>query len=324
MLIGLLIFICSILITYLLISISPLIGTIDKPNERRQNKVPVPSAGGLAILLTWYSGLVYIYFFRSIDTHLFYGLLSGLILVVIGLLDDIFEIKPVWRLIAQAVSTILGLYFIGGLSVLDFGFFVITNQWVLSIFAFIGIMWVINLFNFLDGIDGYAGMEIVFFVFFLYFFAGASYSLLLAAATAGFLVWNWPKAKIFMGDVGSTTIGFTIGLLMIHYQNTSQINLFVSLIAFALFWFDATYTLFKRWRNKEKLTLAHKKHVYQRMVQSGFSHQKTLLIGIGINMILLVLALGAYKKPEFMLLFFIGAVLLMYILARWVNKRKAF
>lgn len=307
-----------------MIKIAPLLGNLDRPNGRRQSNVSVPTAGGIAIAITWYIGIFYLLFIGSINSALVKALLSGLILVIIGLLDDIFELKPIIRIIAQMISVGLALFFLGGLNSLNFGFAESQLSILWSPLAFLGILWMINLYNFMDGIDGFAAMETVFISLFFFLFAGASYNLLLLAAALGFLIWNWPKAKIYMGDTGSTLIGFTIGVLLVRYQNTGQMNLFVGLIPLSIFWFDASFTLFRRWRNKEKLSEAHKKHAYQRLVQSGFSHQKVVLWSVVVNGILFVLAWGAYTWPKLVMLFFVFALGLLYGITRWIDGRKAF
>lgn len=324
MLKGLVVFIFSIFFTYILIRLAPKLGTIDLPNSRRLNKSPVPSAGGLAILLTWYSGLIYIHFFGHIDTNLFWALISGLLLAVVGFMDDIFGLKPGIRILAQIISTFSALYFLGGLTHLDLGFTIIKSKWILTAISFIGIIWCINLYNFMDGMDGYAGLEIVFMMFFLNLFTGASYNLLLLAATAGFLVWNWPPAKIYMGDTGSTVLGFTIGVLLVRYQNTDQLNLISGLIPFALFWFDATITLLRRVKRKENITEAHKKHAYERLIQSGLSHKRILLIGLVINSLLFALAYLAIEYKAYVLGFFLLAVILLFIYTKWADSRYPF
>jgi UDP-N-acetylmuramyl pentapeptide phosphotransferase/UDP-N-acetylglucosamine-1-phosphate transferase len=143
-------------------------------------------------------------------------------------------------LIIQFVFTTLALIFLGGFSSIDLGFTVISAPIILNICAVIGIIWLTNLFNFLDGIDGYISVEILFICISVFILFGIRTPLFLAAATLGFLIWNWQPAKIFMGDVGSTLLGFTIGVFAIYYQNTNQSSVITWLMLTSLFWFDAT------------------------------------------------------------------------------------
>lgn len=127
-----------------------------------------------------------------------------------------------------------------------------------------------------------------------------------------------------MGDIGSTLLGFTIAVLFIYYENTSQFSLIDSLTLSSVFWFDATFTLAKRAINKEKITKPHKKHAYQRAVQSGFSHQTTTLIALLINLSLFGLVYVG-KLFEINSLIILGiALVLLYIIYQLVGKRKSF
>jgi len=120
--------------------------------------------------------------------------------------------------------------------------------------------------------------------------------LVLVFAILGFLVWNWPKAKIFMGDIGSTQLGYILIILGIYFNNYIKINFIGWLILTSLFWVDASLTLYRRWRNKEKLSQAHKKHYYQRIVQYGFTHKKTVVGSIVINLFFIVLVYMSEKE----------------------------
>ncbi|HAF30227.1 MAG TPA: glycosyl transferase, partial [Bacteroidales bacterium] len=179
---------------------------VDIPNERSSHTISTPRGGGIAIVLVWMAGLSYLFVKGEIETNLFLALSSGMVLFVISLIDDVIDLKPAIRMAAQSVSVATALYFIGGVQSIDFGFFVFNHVWINTFLAFIGLIWFINLFNFLDGIDGYASAETIlislaFFALFTDYFL-----LILVFSTLGFLVWNWQSAKIFMGDVGSTVL----------------------------------------------------------------------------------------------------------------------
>ena len=296
---------------------------IDVPNQRSSHTKPTPRGGGLAIVIAWYIGIIFLFWQKQISTDLFYALIPGIILVIVGLIDDIYDLKPIIRITAQFFSAGLALYFIGGATIIDFGFVKIESTWLLTPLAFLGIIWFINLFNFLDGIDGYAGMEAVFISLALYFFTSQNYYLILVAAILGFLIWNWQPAKIFMGDVGSTLLGFNFGILVIYEQNIDSVSIIVFLIISSLFWFDATLTLLRRFKNKEKLTEAHKKHAYQRVVQYGFSHQKTVLLAIVVNIALFVLAYFSFTS-KFALAFLSVTLVILYLIIKIVDKKKPF
>jgi len=294
------IFLLSLLLTFFVRILAIKRSVLDIPNERSSHTIPTPRGGGLAIVIVWYSGILFLFWQKQISTDLFYGLISGIVLVIVGLLDDIYDLK-----------------------IIDFGFVKIESVWILTPLAFLGIIWFINLFNFLDGIDGYAGMEAIFISLALYFFTLQNYYLILVAATLGFLIWNWQPAKIFMGDVGSTLLGFNFAVFAIYEQNTASFSIIVFLIISSLFWFDATLTLIRRFRNKEKLAQAHKKHAYQRIVQYGFSHKKTVLMAILVNIVLFVFAYFSFTS-KFALAFLSIALVILYLIIKIVDKKKHF
>jgi len=321
--IFILIFLASFLLTFLVKNLAKK-SLVDIPNERSSHTIPTPRGGGLAIALTWFAGITYLNFNGNIPHNLYYALITGSIISAISFIDDIYNLKSSPRFITQCVAAIIALYFIGGFQKIDLGFSVIENTYLLNTLAFFGIVWFINLFNFIDGIDGYAASETIFVSLALFFFIGDSLVLILAMAVLGFLPWNWDKAKIFMGDIGSTLLGFTLCVLAIYYHNTRQFSIINSLILTSLFWFDATYTLYKRLRNKEKLDQAHKKHAYQRIVQFGFSHQKTVLIAMLINLVLFILVFALQMKKEFITFGLGFDILLIYLLYKYIDFKKPF
>ena len=182
------------------------------------------------------------------------------------------------------------------------------------------IVWFINLYNFLDGIDGYAGSEMLFLSIAGFILFGDSLFVVLGVSVFGFLLWNWHKAKIFMGDVGSTLFGYNVAIFTIYYSNQESTNFWIWIILFGVFWFDATLTLFRRFRNREKLSQAHKKHAYQRLVQSGFSHSAVVIFSIFLNLILFVLV---YVISNVLLAFFMSIVIL-YLSIKLIDKKKGF
>jgi len=297
---------------------------VDVPNDRSSHTIPTPRGGGIAIVICWFLGLFYFYFTDKIDQHLFLALLSGLPLAIIGILDDIRNLKPGLRFLVQVLSAGLALFFLSGLQLLDFGFITIEYQWLLMPIALVAILWAINLFNFLDGTDGYISTEVIFICLAYFILFQNNISLILAFSVMGFLIWNWPKAKIFMGDVGSTLLGFNIAILAIYFQNEMKVSIVISLILTSVFWFDATITLLRRIKNKEKLNQAHRKHAFQRIVQAGFSHQKTVLWAFVLNVFGLGLALLAAGFTKWSLLFLLIDLILLLIVLRYIDRKKAF
>jgi Fuc2NAc and GlcNAc transferase len=296
---------------------------LEEVNERSSHTVPTPHGGGIAIVITWFVGIGYLYFNNQIESDLFFALLMGIIISVVSYFDDIYDLSPKVRLLAQGVVAFGGLYFIGGFDSLNLFVFNIDNQIITNVFAFLLIVWFINLYNFLDGINGYAGSEAIFLsIAGLLIFGGAHFGVL-AVAVLGFLYWNWNKAKIFMGDVGSTLLGYNVAIFTLYYANQEPLNLWIWITLFGLFWFDATLTLLRRKLNGEKLSQAHKKHAYQRLNQSGWSHYKVTNWSIGVNMILFMIV---YVGMQFDMVFvaFAISLTLLYSIMKFIDRKKAF
>ena len=289
-------------------------------NDRSSHTVPTPYGGGIAIAVTWFLGLSYLFYTNDIDTNLFYVLLVGFIISIVSFFDDIYELSAKIRLLAQSLVAIGGLISIGGLNSIDFGVFTISNSIITNIFAFLLIIWFINLYNFLDGINGYAGSEALFLSLAGLILFGGSHFIVLAVAVLGFLYWNWNKAKIFMGDVGSTLLGYNIAIFTLYYANQEATNLWIWIVLFGVFWFDATLTLIRRKFNGEKLSQAHKKHAYQRLTQAGWSHYKVTNYSIIINLILFLLV---YFISNIFVVFLI-TIMLLYSIVKYIDKKKEF
>ena len=321
--IYLLLLVGSLGLTYVIKQIAIKKSLLAIPNERSSHTLPTPHGGGIAIVVTWFLGLIYFFTCKEINIQLFLALMVGSVLSLVSFLDDLYELSPKKRLLIQAFVSMIGLYLLGGLSKIDLGFFVIENQIITNALAFVGIIWFINLYNFLDGIDGYAGSEAIFLSCAAWLFFGENYFLVLVVSVLGFLVWNWHKAKIFMGDVGSTLLGYNVAIFAIYSQNNGT-SILIWLILFGLFWFDATLTLVRRYRNGEKLSCAHKKHAYQRLTQSGWSHDKVVLFSIGINIVLFILGYIAFLFHGLAIVCFIVTMALLYGVIKWVDTKKRF
>jgi len=289
-------------------------------NERSSHTVPTPHGGGIAVSFTWFTGLFYLYFRGEVESNLFYALLLGVAISIVSFFDDLYELSAKIRLVIQALVSIGGLYFLGGFDSLSVGIFDITNPILTNIFAFFMMVWFINLYNFLDGIDGYAGSEAIFLGVAGFLVFGGSHFLVLVVAVLGFLVWNWNKARIFMGDVGSTLLGYNIAVFTIYYSNQETNNFWVWIILFGVFWFDATLTLIQRKLDGEKLSQAHRKHAYQRLTQAGWSHSKVTLCSLGLNGVIFIFV---YFIPSVAVSFMLSLVLL-FCAYKFVDSKKKF
>ena len=194
---------------------------------------------------------------------------------------------------------------------MDIGFTTVQLGWAGSVVAAVGIVWLINLYNFMDGIDGIAGTEAISVALsagILLFWTGSQelawVCIILALAVGGFLVWNWPPARIFMGDVGSGFLGYVFAVLAIVSEKSFSVPLIIWLMLLGVFVTDATITLFKRLARGEKLSQPHRTHVYQLAVQAGYSHKQVTLVVLFINIMLGIAAAGAVQYRVFVREFF--------------------
>jgi len=318
--IYLVLFVFSFVLTYFIKNYAIKKSLVAHVNERSSHTTPTPHGGGIAVALTWFIGLVYLFVHKEIESDFFYALMGGVFLSVVSYFDDLYELSAKLRLFVQAFVALWALYFLGGLKEFDLLFFSFENQIFTNIFAFFLIVWFINLYNFLDGIDGYAGSEALFLALAGWLLFGGGHFLVLAVSVAGFLWWNWHKAKIFMGDVGSTLLGYNVALFSIYYANENPVNLWIWIVLFGLFWFDATLTLYRRYKNGEQLSKPHKKHAYQRLTQSGYSHSQVVLASVFVNLVLLILVLLVKNIP----LLVVGSFVLLYSVIKFVDSKKEF
>ena len=312
-------FILSIILTYTIRAIANKKELLDHPNERSSHTVPTPKGGGLAIVLIFYSTLSYLFFQNEISSPLFFALLSGIPIVIVSFIDDIYPVPAKIRFTIQLISAVMALFFLNGVDNMNFSLFSLQGEWV-NVLAIIGIVWLTNLYNFLDGIDGYAGGEAFFVGLASFILFGNDLALILAVAVAGFLMFNWHKASIFMGDVGSAPLGFIFAIFILN--DASTLNFLPWLMLLSLFWFDATLTLIRRAKQKERLSQAHKKHAYQRLNQAGYRHDKVVLFATVVNIFIFIVL---YLTPSnFMLYLFILLLMVLYGLTRIIDAKKAF
>lgn len=308
-------FFLSVMLTYAIKAYATKKAILDIPNERSSHSRPTPRGGGLAIVIVFFIGLLY--FKESTDSKLFYALLCATPIAFISLLDDIFTLSSKIRFFIQSVFAGIALYFLGGVSSIDFILFEIHGWWI-NVIAFLSIVWLTNLYNFLDGIDGYAASEAVMVGLGIFLFFHNPLGLVIVAASLGFLLFNWHQASIFMGDIGSTTLGFIFAIFV--FYDTSHGSIYVWLVLLSLFWFDATLTLIRRYRNGESITQAHKKHAYQRLTQSGWSHDKVVWFALGFNLIFFVLLYFV----ENVLMVFIINIITLYTIVKLIDSKKSF
>lgn len=306
--------------SFLLIKKATPLKLLDIPNNRSLHTQPTPSGGGLAILFGWLLALGMFWLFGSIDKQLLLALLLGIPIALISIIDDIRRVSPLLRLLVHFSSVIGALYILDGVRPFAEIAVSFNYQFISYPVAVIGIVWFINLYNFMDGIDGLASFEAVLISIVLFIFTGDPLLWIFISSIAGFLYWNWPRAKIFLGDVGSTQLGYVLVILGVYYHNTFDFSILNWVMISSPFWFDATYTLLRRMRNGEKLSEPHRKHLYQRLVRAGFSHLQVNLFALIINVLILLLILLYREYPILKIPVFCFVIALFFIISYIVEK----
>jgi Fuc2NAc and GlcNAc transferase len=272
-------------------------GVLDHPNVRSSHAVATPRGGGLSIVVTVSVALTVLTLAGAIAPELLWALLGGGGAVAsVGFADDHRPV-PAWiRLIVHVGAAVWAVAWLGGPTTLVLNHHVVHLGLIGLVLAVAGVTWVLNLFNFMDGIDGIAASEAVFVstaALPLMALCGVSGEvsaacLMIAAACLGFLLWNWPPASIFMGDVGSGYVGFVIGVLALAAARQSPAAVWVWLILGGVFFVDATVTLARRLARRERVYEAHRSHAYQWLARRWGSHRRVTVAVAMVNVIWLL------------------------------------
>lgn len=271
---------------------------LDNPNPRSMHKIPTPRGGGIGIYIAFHMGIIIYWIITDTFSDKNYYILIGSFLVAsIGLLDDLFHIRRRIRILVHFISAIIAYFWLSSefkTWLIENGFPNFLHPWIQFLWI-LGLVYSINLFNFMDGINGLAGMETVFvagsFAIFLsdvYYLEYRSLQIgLLAFAALGFLIWNFPKAVVFLGDCGSGFLGyilFAVGSWMV-FNNCIQLVSF--LLITLVFWMDATLTILFRLIHRENIFEPHTKHLYQVLAIKWKSHAWVTILYSLINVLFL-------------------------------------
>jgi Fuc2NAc and GlcNAc transferase len=283
-------------------------GVLDVPNARSSHGVPTPRGGGVAIVLVTTAGLIVLAVREMVRPDLLWAVGGGgLAVALVGFADDRRSLSVVTRLAVHFAAALWALAWLGGLPPLRVGDHLVSLGWAGYLPGALGIVWAVNLFNFMDGIDGLAASEAIFVVV-----CGVPLSLpiarssgvvpealVFAAACGGFLLWNWSPARIFLGDVGSGYLGYVIVVLAVALTRDNPAALWVWLILGGAFFVDATVTLVRRGLRNERVHEAHRSHAYQWLARRWNSHARVTLAVLCVNLLwLLPCAVWASRSPH--------------------------
>lgn len=302
-------FVITYVVLLLLLKTSLRSIALDQPNHRSLHTQVIPRTGGLAVMAGFIAS--------SALMHAWFWIIPLLPLLAISLLDDIVSVSVHWRFLVQLVVSTA------------FVVFTLPNVplwgWVLII---LGMVWMINLYNFMDGSDGLAGgMAALGFgsyaaAAWLAKDAGVAFLCgSLVAASIAFLRFNFHPARIFLGDSGSIPLGFLAGAIGLHGWEKDLWPAWFPLLVFAPFILDASITLLRRLLRGERVWQAHRHHYYQRLVQMGWSHSRTALVEYSLMLATGSCAVFMLEAPELVLGMLCMWAALFFCLIYWVDKR---
>jgi Fuc2NAc and GlcNAc transferase len=266
---------------------------LDVPNARSSHAVVTPRGGGLAIALTMLGALAMLGAIGALPREPVWALLGGGALVtLIGFTDDCRNVAPHWRLVAHFASAACVLIWLDVMPALSIFGFMLEPRWLAYGLAALYLVWLLNLTNFMDGIDGLAGVEAISvcaggaLIYLLMVPGGTGWlePVMLASATLGFLIWNLPPAKIFMGDAGSGFVGLMLAALSLKAGSVAPTLFWSWVILLGVFVVDATITLLRRVARGEKFYRPHRSHAYQHAAQRFGAHGPVTLIIAAINL----------------------------------------
>ena len=264
---------------------------VDQPNRRSLHDRPISRAGGIAIIAGFVAALGFAMVMGASGQGYGWVFVGALLVCGVSVLDDMRGgVSPALRIVFHLGAA--GCVVLAGLSaewitlpggVLDVG--TVAGK----VFTVLFVVWVINLYNFMDGMDGFAGgMATIGFTTLTIFFAERGSMMLVvvgaaaAAASLGFLLFNFPPAKIFMGDLGSTFLGYLSAVVMLRAERSGLVPLWISVLVFSPFIVDATFTIVRRLVAGERPWRPHLEHCYQRLVRLGWGHRKTVVCEYGL------------------------------------------
>ena len=276
---------------------------IDEPGPRRSHATGIARGGGLAVGLA----VVIVAGFRDPAAPLALPFLVGaMVIVLLGWCDDHRPLPVGWRLAIQLFAAVGIVAWLGPVESIHVAATPVKLVWVWTPLAVIALMWLMNLFNFMDGSDGLASAQaVISCALFCAAFAfqgeygSSGIAGIVAGATAGFLFWNWPPARIFLGDSGSLLLGWCVGSLALFGTLNGRLSIWLAFVIVSPFVVDATATLCWRLIRGERWYTPHQEHAYQYLIRAGLSHRSVLLAWILLNAVLVVPATALVLwKPQ--------------------------
>lgn len=291
----------------------------DVPNERSLHSAPIPRIGGVGLI----AGVLFAWLFQF-DLLVWWLLAPLLMLFAVSLLDDAHNLPVRWRLLSHLLAA----------SAVVWGSGLLSQNFLIGLPVLFLVVWMTNLYNFMDGSDGLAG-GMAFFGFAAYGVAAwaggqqdwALLNFSVSAAALAFLMLNFHPAKVFMGDAGSISLGFMSAAMGLWGWRSGLWPFWFPPLVFAPFVLDASVTLLKRGMRGEKVWQAHREHYYQRLIQMGFGHRNTALVEYGLMLAVAMSGVGLLYAADWVWLVILAwgmffAALMLWLDRRWASSQK--
>ncbi len=293
--------------TALYLRVARRLGIVATPNQRTLHAGIVPRGGGVVVALTFLAGVTFLFALGELPGRWFLALAGGgLVITAVGFIDDVADLSMRARVVAHLIVALWAAAWLGRDLSVEVGTAHIEMGWLGYAFAAAAVVCMVNLFNFMDGIDGIEASGVLWFssgaLAILEWRGGSALSApiaLLGVASAGFLLFNWPPARLFLGDAGSGFYGYAFSVLILVTMTTGEISLWTWIILLAYFLGDTTTTLVIRMWTVPRFYSTHRSHAYQNLARLWQNHRRMTLIVLAIDLVwLLPLAAASVKWPH--------------------------
>ncbi|MFB9860430.1 glycosyltransferase family 4 protein [Salinicoccus siamensis] len=276
-------FLISLILTPLFIWVSRKFGFVDYPNNRKVHRTPIPYLGGVVILISFIIGVI---ISRPIEAEYKAIIFGGIVIVIVGIIDDKYDLKPGLKLVGQIAASLVPVFYDVVIdSVTPFGIEIEFGIFSIPI-TIIWIVGILNAINLIDGLDGLAtGVSVIALssIAFITILQGNIFVMMICAiligACIGFLVYNFHPAKIFLGDNGAMLLGFIISVVsLMGFKNITLISLFFPIIILAVPFIDMFFAALRRYRSNVSLVKADRSHIHHRLQNLGYSHAESVVL----------------------------------------------
>ncbi len=304
----------SLIITPLMIKVSPLIGALDKPNKRKVHTVPVSMLGGVVLLISFLVGLV---IGHPLEREYLPIVIGAILINFLGLIDDLYDLKPIVKLIGQIAISSIVVYYDITLDLITLPFGIIIEFGIFSVpMTILWIVAVTNAINLIDGLDGLAAGVSLIALCTIGFISILQQNIfimmicsVLIGSILGFIRYNFYPAKIFLGDNGALMLGYIIGVLsLLGFKNITLISLFFPIIILAVPFIDMLVAMIRRYRQGKPIMQADKSHLHHKLLELGYTHPQTVILIYSIAILFSIASIILYLSTSW------GAVLIGFMI----------